>query len=70
MRRMHYTRRASRQFLKGTPYRTPADAVRAGVKSLEEWASVLGEERMRDWLEHPAEVKSEQPSPLESLRHS
>ena len=67
---MHYTRRASREFLKGTPYRTPVDAVRAGVKSLEEWATVLGEERLRDGLERLPEAKSEQPSLLERIKHS
>jgi hypothetical protein len=51
MRRINYMRRAARRFLQGTRYRTPADAVEAGVKSLTEWVDTLNLEREKDWLE-------------------
>ena len=45
MRRTSYLKRASRRFLEGTRFRSPVEAVEAGVKTLGEWADVLGEER-------------------------
>jgi hypothetical protein len=51
MRRVNYMKRASRKFLEGTRYRTPADAVEAGVKTLTQWVDALNTERERDWLE-------------------
>jgi hypothetical protein len=47
MNRLAYIRRASRRFLSGTPYRSPVEAVEHGVRSLEEWARILNEERER-----------------------
>jgi hypothetical protein len=44
-------RRASKKFLEGTRFRTPADAVEAGVKTLTQWVDALNAERERDWLE-------------------
>ncbi|NJK46342.1 MAG: hypothetical protein HC933_20730 [Pleurocapsa sp. SU_196_0] len=43
-----YIRRARQRFLEGTWHRTPADAVRAGFRSLEDWADILNEERGRE----------------------
>ena len=51
MKHFNYITRASRRFLSGTPYRSPVDAVAHGVKSLEEWAKVLNEERERAQLQ-------------------
>lgn len=42
-----YIRRASRRFLSGLPYRCPFDAVAHGVRTLEDWAKILNEERER-----------------------
>jgi hypothetical protein len=56
MDRLFYIRRASRRFLSGTPYRSPVEAVEHGVRSLEEWARILNEERERA-QEQPQTVK-------------
>ena len=45
MRRLSYFKRASRRFLTGTRHRTPAEAVEAGSRTLEQWVNVLSEER-------------------------
>jgi hypothetical protein len=45
MRRLSYFKRASRRFLQGTRHRTPAEAVEAGTRTLEQWVSLLSEER-------------------------
>jgi hypothetical protein len=45
MRRLSYFKRASRRFLTGTRHRTPAEAVEAGTRTLEQWVNLLSEER-------------------------
>ena len=45
MRRTSYMKRASKRFLEGTRCRTPVEAVEAGLRTLNEWASLLTEER-------------------------
>jgi hypothetical protein len=45
MRRLSYYKRASRRFLQGTRHRTPAEAVEAGTRTLEQWVGLLSEER-------------------------
>jgi hypothetical protein len=45
MRRATYFKRASRRFLEGTRFKTPCEAVEAGVRSLAAWSQVLTEER-------------------------
>jgi hypothetical protein len=45
VRRLSYFQRASRQFLNGTRHRTPAEAVEAGSRTLEQWVNLLSEER-------------------------
>ena len=45
MRRVSYLKRASRRFLAGTRFNAPIQAVEAGIRSLEEWAFILAEER-------------------------
>jgi hypothetical protein len=45
MRRSSYLKRASKQFLAGTRYKSPVEAVEAGVRSLSHWAEVLRHER-------------------------
>ena len=45
MRRLSYFKRASRRFLTGTRHHTPAEAVEAGARTLEQWVNTLSEER-------------------------
>ena len=45
MKRTNYMKRAAHRFLEGTKFRTPVEAVEAGLKSLGEWADILQEER-------------------------
>jgi hypothetical protein len=45
MRRVNYMKRAAKRFLEGTKFRTPVEAVEAGVRQLGEWADFLAEER-------------------------
>jgi hypothetical protein len=45
MKRINYMRRATQRFLSGTKYRSPVEAVEAGVRSLTDWAEMLAEER-------------------------
>jgi hypothetical protein len=45
MRRSSYLKRASKQFLEGTRFKSPVEAVEAGVRSLYLWAELLRQER-------------------------
>lgn len=45
MTRKKYMKLASRRFLEGTRFKAPIDAVEAGVRTLEQWADVLTQER-------------------------
>jgi hypothetical protein len=45
MKRINYMKRATTRFLEGTKYRSPVEAVEAGVRSLTDWAEMLAEER-------------------------
>jgi hypothetical protein len=45
MRRSNYLKRASKRFLAGTRFKWPCDAVESGVRTLEQWAAMLAEER-------------------------
>ena len=45
MRRSSYLKRASKQFLSGTRYKSPFEAVEAGVRTLTHWAEILRQER-------------------------
>jgi hypothetical protein len=45
MRRTSYLKRATRRFLDGTKFKTPFEAVEAGVLSLSNWSRLLAEER-------------------------
>ena len=45
MKRTNYMKRATLRFLEGTKFRTPVEAVEAGVRSLGDWADMLAEER-------------------------
>jgi hypothetical protein len=44
-RRPIYLSRARKRFLKGTSFESPVQAVEAGVRTLQEWALTLAEER-------------------------
>ena len=48
MRKSPYYKRAAKQFLHGLKFRTPCEAVEAGVRSLEDWSNLLLEEREVD----------------------
>ena len=50
MRHSPYFKRAAKRFLAGTRYKTPVEAVEAGVLSLEDWSRVLVEERDLEML--------------------
>jgi hypothetical protein len=53
MRKSPYYKRAAKQFLHGSKFRTPCEAVEAGVRSLDEWSRLLLEEREIDrGIEH------------------
>ena len=51
MRRINYMKRAARKFLAGTRFRTPVDAVEAGIRTLTDWVDALNFERECDKLE-------------------
>ncbi len=41
----NYLRRSTKRFLGFTRYRSPFEAVLCGVRTLEQWADILNEER-------------------------
>ena len=45
MRRSPHYKRASKRFLQGSRFKTPSEAVEAGIRTLEEWSRLLLEER-------------------------
>lgn len=45
MKRVNYMKRATQRFLEGTKYRSPVEAVEAGLRTLGQWADILAEER-------------------------
>ena len=51
MRRISYMKRAARKFLAGTRFRTPVEAVEAGIRTLTDWVDTLSFERELDKLE-------------------
>ena len=53
MRRTNYMKRASQRFLEGTTFRSPFEAVQAGVRSLVDWTQLLAEERDAEMQERP-----------------
>ena len=52
MKRTNYMKRATLRFLEGTKFRTPVEAVEAGVRNLGEWADMLAEEREAETLQN------------------
>ncbi len=48
MKQRVYYRRAAKQFLAGTRFKVPFELVKAGLKTLEEWADLLNVERDLD----------------------
>jgi hypothetical protein len=52
MKRTNYMKRATIRFLEGTKFRTPVEAVEAGVRSLGDWADMLAEERELETLQN------------------
>jgi hypothetical protein len=51
-----YWKRASKRFLKGTPFKSPCDVVNAGARTLGEWAQVLEEERNIDLAQRASDA--------------
>ncbi len=52
MKRTNYMKRATLRFLEGTKFRTPVEAVEAGIRNLGEWADMLAEEREAETLQN------------------
>jgi hypothetical protein len=52
MKRTNYMKRATIRFLEGTKFRTPVEAVEAGVRSLGDWADMLAEERELEMIQN------------------
>ena len=48
MQKTPHFKRASKRFLNGTRCNTPFEAVQAGIRTLEEWVTVLEEERLME----------------------
>lgn len=48
MKQVGYLKRATRKFLHGTKFRSPVEAVEAGIRSLGDWADTLTNERELD----------------------
>ena len=45
MKQAGYLKRATKKFLHGTKFRSPVEAVEAGIRDLGEWADTLTNER-------------------------
>ena len=45
-------KRATQRFLEGTKYRSPVEAVEAGIRTLGQWADILAEERELESQQH------------------
>jgi hypothetical protein len=56
-----YWKRASKRFLKGSPYRSPCNAVEAGIRTLADWARVLEEERNADLVRRGLQITPRRP---------
>jgi hypothetical protein len=48
----NYLKQARESFLENLPYRTPIEAVDAGVRSIQDWCDCLNETRARYGLPH------------------
>ena len=51
-RRETYMKEAAHRFLENSPFRTPAYAVEAGTRSIQEWCDHLNVARARYGLQH------------------
>lgn len=51
-RRETYMKEAASRFLENSPFRTPADAVEAGARTISEWCDCLNVARARYGLQH------------------
>ena len=45
----HYAQKAAKRFLRGTPFRTPDEAITAGYKTEDQWAAFMAGEMKRFW---------------------
>jgi hypothetical protein len=43
-----YTRLATQEFLEGTRFKTPVQAVEAGTRSIEQWCDCINAHRQKD----------------------
>jgi hypothetical protein len=66
MRKADYWKRASKQFLIGTRFKSPCEAVESGTRTLEEWARVLHEERETALQERALRAMTQSPR----IKHS
>jgi hypothetical protein len=44
----NYTRFATQEFLEGTRFKTPVQAVEAGTRSIEQWCECINTHRQKD----------------------
>jgi hypothetical protein len=58
VRKQSYLTHATRRFLEGTRHNSPIDAVLAGVRTLDVWASILDEERELEQIRNQALSRS------------
>ncbi len=66
MKRTNYMKRATQRFLEGTKFRTPVEAVEAGVRSLGDWADMLAEEREAETLQNSMERRRQREVVIEA----
>lgn len=53
MKQGGYLKRATKKFLHGTKFRSPVEAVEAGIRDLGEWADTLTNERELEFTAAP-----------------
>jgi HD superfamily phosphodiesterase len=61
----NYVTKAARDFLSGTPYRAPIQAIEAGARTIDEWCEVLN--AYRDTLASPPAPRQRDDSRRERL---
>ena len=66
MKRTNYMKRATLRFLEGTKFRTPVEAVEAGIRTLGEWADMLAEEREAETLQNSMDRRRQRDTLIEA----
>lgn len=62
MHQTKYLKRAKHRFLQGTRFRTPYDAVESGKRTIEDWLSILCDERETYFAQQRALADLRKPS--------